>query len=190
MRRCGDVASLSPTLAPRETIATNAVTSSETSSDATPLFSWRKEGQAHCSVALGVKKRVLRALLRRRARSVLTKERTAPIACDVHEFGTNTSSETCLPGICDRQTSLRHHRTAASPSWRHGRPPPAKLTTLQQELARFAAKTACGREVTAERAEDAEKEGSMNRTPRLHDEPSNDARRLHILLPTTLRALR
>jgi len=76
------------------TIAANAVTSSETSSDATPLFSWRKEGQAHCSVALGVKKRVLRALLRRRARSVLTKERTAPIACDVHEFGTNTSSET------------------------------------------------------------------------------------------------
>jgi len=40
-----------------------------------------------CSVALGVKKRVPRALLRRRARSVLTKERTAPIACDVHVSG-------------------------------------------------------------------------------------------------------
>ena len=33
-----------------------------------------------CSVALGVKKRVL-------MRSVLTKERTAPIACDVHVPG-------------------------------------------------------------------------------------------------------
>jgi len=42
------------------------------------------------------------------------------------------ASETCLPDICDRQTSLRHQRTAARPSWRHGRTPPAKLTTLQR----------------------------------------------------------
>ena len=43
----------------------------------------RRERQVHCSVALGVKKRVLRALLWRRARSVLPRERTAPIVCDV-----------------------------------------------------------------------------------------------------------
>ena len=36
----------------------------------------RRERQDHCSVALGVKKRVL-------MRSVLPRERTAPIVCDV-----------------------------------------------------------------------------------------------------------
>jgi len=43
----------------------------------------REEQEDPCSVALGVKKRVLRALLWRRASSIFTKERTAPIACDV-----------------------------------------------------------------------------------------------------------
>jgi len=78
-----------------------------------------------CSVALGLKKRVPRALLWRRARSVLPRERTAPIACDVGESGT-TSNKTS-------EASLRHRRTAASPSARHQRTPGAKLTTLQRK---------------------------------------------------------
>jgi hypothetical protein len=36
--------------------------------------------------------------------------------------------------------------------------------------------TACGQKVTAERAEDAEKEGLLSDTPRRHDETWNDAR--------------
>jgi len=45
-----------------------------------------------CSVALGVKKRVL-------MRSVLTEERTAPIVCDVRV--SNTSSETSSDATAD-----------------------------------------------------------------------------------------
>ena len=47
----------------------------------------RKERQARCSVALGVKKRVL-------MRSVLPRERTVPIVCDVDVGVSNTASET------------------------------------------------------------------------------------------------
>jgi len=55
-----------------------------------------------------------------------------------------------------------------SPRWGFA-PSPARS-------ARSAVETACGQPITAERAEDAERAGSLNNTPRPHDEPSNDAR--------------